>query len=243
MAARSSPSPRSRPGRGARAGTRQGAAARHQAENIFIEDLREEFVRDYVFRCSRQRRVRGPVPARHLDRAALDRQEADRDRGGDRRRRRVARRHRQGQRPGALRARLLRAEAGHHHHRAVARMGHALARAAHRLRRGAPDPDREGQARRGAVLGGREPPALVLRGQGAGGPGAGRAGLRLFAHRRPADRAGQTDRLHHRFRGRAIRSPSTARSCRRPRCSPGSTTSAATTASAGSTSSRTASSA
>jgi argininosuccinate synthase len=27
----------------------QGTAARHQDENIFIEDLREEFVRDYVF--------------------------------------------------------------------------------------------------------------------------------------------------------------------------------------------------
>ena len=40
---------RPRPGRGARAGAQEGAAARHQAENIFIEDLREEFVRDYVF--------------------------------------------------------------------------------------------------------------------------------------------------------------------------------------------------
>ena len=40
---------RSRPGRGAGAGAREGAAARHQAGNIFIEDLREEFVRDYVF--------------------------------------------------------------------------------------------------------------------------------------------------------------------------------------------------
>jgi argininosuccinate synthase len=37
------------PGRGGRAGAAQGRAARDQPENIFIEDLREEFVRDYVF--------------------------------------------------------------------------------------------------------------------------------------------------------------------------------------------------
>ena len=40
-------------------------------ENIFIEDLREEFVRDFVFPMFRANaRLRGPVPARHLDRAA-----------------------------------------------------------------------------------------------------------------------------------------------------------------------------
>ena len=94
------------------------------------------------------------------------------------------RRDRQGQRPGALRARLLRAEARHHGHRAVARMGPALARAADRVRRAAPDPDRQGQARRGAVLGRRQPAARLLRGQGAGRSGAGGAGLRLFAHHR-----------------------------------------------------------
>ena len=37
---------------------------------------------------------------------------------------------------------------------------------------------------RGAVLGRRQPPARLLRGQGARGPGAGDARLRLFAHRR-----------------------------------------------------------
>ena len=55
---------------------------------------------------------------------------------------------------------LLRAEARHHDHRAVARVGPALARGADRVRRGAPDPDRQGQARRGAVLGRRQPAAL-----------------------------------------------------------------------------------
>ena len=50
-------------------------------ENIFIEDLREEFVRDYVFPMFRANtRLRGAISARHLDRAAADRQEADRNR-------------------------------------------------------------------------------------------------------------------------------------------------------------------
>ena len=40
---------RSRPGRGAGAGAQEGRDAGHQAENIFIDDLREEFVRDFVF--------------------------------------------------------------------------------------------------------------------------------------------------------------------------------------------------
>ena len=87
----------------------------------------------------------------------------------DRRRRDVPWRHRQGQRPGALRAQLLRARARHQDHRALARMGPRLAHHADRLRREAPDSDRQGQARRGAVLGRRQPPAPVGRGQGAGG--------------------------------------------------------------------------
>ena len=59
----------------------------------------------------RQRDLRRRIPARHLDRAAADRQAPDRDRARDRRRRGLARRDRQGQRPGALRARRLRARA------------------------------------------------------------------------------------------------------------------------------------
>jgi argininosuccinate synthase len=87
--------------------------------NIFIEDLREEFVpRLRVPDVPRQRALRGRLPARHLDRPAADRQEADRDRAQDRRRRRLSRRHRQGQRPGALRAQLLCAGAVHQDHRA-----------------------------------------------------------------------------------------------------------------------------
>ncbi len=43
----------------------------------------------------------------------------------------------------------------------------------------APDPDRQGQARRGAVLGRRQSPAHVVGGKSAGRPGPRRAGLRL----------------------------------------------------------------
>ncbi len=93
-------------------------------ENIFIEDLREEFVRDFVFPMFRANtRLRRPVSARHVDRAAADRQAADRDRAAGRRRRRLSRRDRQGQRPGPLRARLLCAGARHQGDRAVARVG------------------------------------------------------------------------------------------------------------------------
>ncbi len=51
-----------------------------KSENIFIEDLREEFVATTSSRCSAQRRLRGRVSARHVDRPAAHRQEADRDR-------------------------------------------------------------------------------------------------------------------------------------------------------------------
>ena len=81
-------------------------------------------MRDFVFPMFRANaRVRRRVPARHLDRAAADRQAPGRDRAQDRRRRDLPRRHRQGQRPGAFRARRLRADAGRQSHRALARVG------------------------------------------------------------------------------------------------------------------------
>ena len=96
---------RSRPGRRARAGAREGADARHQAgEHLHRGPARGVRARLRVPDVPRQRAVRGRLPARHLDRPAADRQEADRHRARDRRRRRLPRRHRQGQRPGALRA-------------------------------------------------------------------------------------------------------------------------------------------
>ena len=213
-------------------------------ENIFIEDLREEFVRDYVFPMFRANALyEGQyLLGTSIARPLIAKKQIEIAEQG-RRRRGVARRHRQGQRPGALRARLLRARARHQGDRAVARMGVCLARALHRVRRKASDPDRQGQARRGAVLGRRQPPAHLLRRQGAGGPERRSAGLRLFAHRRSRERARSSRRSSPSISSGATRSRSTARSCRRRRCSPSSTSSAASTASAGSISSRTASSA
>ena len=94
--------------------------------DIFIEDLREEFVRDFVFPMFRANALYeglyllGTSIARPLIAKRLI-EIAERDR----RRRRRPRRHRQGQRPGPLRAHLLRAEARHQGHRALARMGPA----------------------------------------------------------------------------------------------------------------------
>ena len=103
--------------------------ARHKAELLGREgDLHRRPARDLRARLRvpdvpRQRALRGPVPAGHVDRAPADRAAADRDCRAGRRRRGGARRDRQGQRPGAVRAVLLRAEAGHQDHRTVARMG------------------------------------------------------------------------------------------------------------------------
>ena len=73
--------------------------------------------------------------------------------------------------------------------------------AADRVRRAAPDPDRQGQARRGAVLGRRQPAAHLLRGQGAGGPGASRCRTTSTQRTdRPRGRAGQADLHHDRLR-------------------------------------------
>ena len=104
-------------------------------QNIFIEDLREEFVRDFVFPMFRANAVyegeyllgtsiARPLIAKRLIEIAQE----------NRRRRDFARRDRQGQRPGSLRARRIRAHAGHQGDRAVARMGSAVAREAARLR-------------------------------------------------------------------------------------------------------------
>ena len=88
------------------------------------------------------------------------------------------------------------------------------------VRARAPDPDRQGQRGRSAVLGGRQPVALVVRGQGAGGSVEGSAVDRLSAHRLADGRARQGDRNPHRLRQGRCRSASTARSCRPPRSSP-----------------------
>ena len=139
-------------------------------ENIFIEDLREEFVRDYVFPMFRANALyegqyllgtsiaRPLIAKKQIEIAAQSR-----------RRRGVSWRDGQGQRPGALRARLLRAQPLDQDRGAVAGVDVQGPRRPDRVRAHAPDPDRQGQGRRGAVLGRRQPAALVLRGQGAGG--------------------------------------------------------------------------
>ena len=213
-------------------------------EHIFIEDLREEFVRDYVFPMFRANAqyeglyLLGTSIARPLIAKRLV--EIAREVG---RRRRRPRRDRQGQRPGAVRALGLCARARHQGDRAVARMELRLAHSADRLRREAPDPDPQGQARRGAVLDRRQPAAHLLRGQGAGGSGRGDAGIRLFAHDRPRDRArqadGDRDRLREGRPGQHRRRGHEPGDAARRAQSP----TATTTASAGSTWSRTATSA
>ena len=166
----------------------------------------------------RQHPLRGPVPARHLDRPPADRQAPRRDRRRDRRRRRRPRRHRQGQRPGPLRARRLRAGPVDHRDRPLAPLGPDQPHPAPRVRRGAPDPDRQGQARRGPLLGRRQPPAHLLRGQGAREPGRGGATLRLPAHRRTRRRRPTRPNTSRSASRRATPSRSTASGCRRPRC-------------------------
>ena len=84
--------------------------------------------------------------------------------------------------------------------------------------------------------------ALVLRGQSAGGSGQGGARVSSISAPSRRGRAGQGDRHPIGF-ARATRSASTARGCRRRPCSPSSTSSGMTTASAASIWWRTASSA
>ena len=123
--------------------------------NIFIEDLREEFVCDYVFPMFRANTLYegqyllGTSIARPL--IAKTQIEIARRTGAD------ARRHRQRQRPGALRAQLLCAGAIDQDHRAVARVELQESHRAPRFRAPAPDPHRQGQGGRGAVLGRRQP--------------------------------------------------------------------------------------
>jgi hypothetical protein len=154
-------------------------------ENIFIEDLREEFVRDYVFPMFRANALYegqyllGTSIARPL--IAKKQIEIAEQVGADAVAHGATGKR---QRPGPVRAFLLRAQARRESHRAVARVGIPLARGAHRLRRAEPDSDRQGQARRSAVLDRRQPFAHLLRRQGAGKSARRGAGLRLFAHHR-----------------------------------------------------------
>ena len=170
-------------------------------ENIFIEDLREEFVRDYVFPMFRANAVYegqyllGTSIARPL--IAKKQIEIAEKVGAD-----AVAHGATGKGNDQVRFELtyyaLKPDIN-----VIAPWREwdlTLARRADRFRRAAPDPDRQGQARRGAVLGRRQSAARLLRRQGAGRPGAGSAGLCLSAHRRSGDGARQADHHHRRFR-------------------------------------------
>ena len=199
---------------------KKARAAGHQARDIFIEDLREEFVRDFVFPMFRANALyEGALSARHVDRAAADRQEADRDR----QRRSAPTRWRMAQ-PAKATIRCASNSAYYALEPDIKVIAPwrewdlDLAHGAARIRREAPNPDRQGQARRSAVLGRRQSAAHLLRRQSAGRPGAGSAGLCLFAHRRSRRRR-RTSRPSSRSNSSAAtRSRSMARSCRRRRC-------------------------
>src|ERR1700748_3516563 len=158
-------------------------------ENIFIEDLREEFVRDYVFPMFRANTVYegqyllGTSIARPLiAKAQIDiarKVGADAvchgatGKGNDQVRFEVS---------------YYALEPDIRVIAPLARVELPQPRGPLGLRRAEPDPDRQGQARRGAVLGRREPAALLLRGQGAGGPVRRGARVRLPPHHRPGGR-------------------------------------------------------
>ena len=94
------------------------------ADKVYIDDLKEEFVRDFVFPMFRANAIYeghyllGTSIARPL---IAKRADGDRQKGGGRCR--LPRRHRQGQRPGPLRAGLLPLRPGHQGHRPLARLG------------------------------------------------------------------------------------------------------------------------
>ena len=177
-------------------------------ENIFIEDLREEFVRDYVFPMFRANALYegqyllGTSIARPL--IAKKQIEIAEKVGAD-----AVAHGATGKGNDQVRFELsyyalkpdVKVIAPWREWDFRSRDG------AHRLRRAAPDPDRQGQARRGAVLDRRQPPAHLLGRQGAGKSRRRSAGLRLFAHRRSGKGAGPAGLRHGRFRDAAIRSP------------------------------------
>ena len=170
-------------------------------EHIFIEDVREEFVRDYVFPMFRANAqyeglyllgtsIARPLIAKHLVEIA-------RKVGAD-----AISHGSTGKGNDQVRYELS-AYALEPDIKIIAPWREwelRLPQCASRLRRAASDPDRQGQARRSAVFDRREPPARLLRGQGSGGPGGRNAGLRLLAHRSSRGRARQADRGRDRVR-------------------------------------------
>ena len=151
-----------------------------------------------------RRRLRAQVPARHVHRAPAARQEAGGSGARHRLRRAGPRLHRQGQRPGALRADLQGARSAASGDRTVARVGHRFARGRHRIR---PRPQRPDLRIHHQDLQPRpQYLAHLARGRRARRPRQRRARRNLDAHQEPGGSARQARRSHHRLReGRARR--------------------------------------
>ena len=211
---------RSRPGRGTGAGAQEGRRCSGVKREIFIDDLRETFVRDFVFPMFRANALYegqyllGTSIARPL---IAKRQIEIAEQG--RRRRGRPRRHRQGQRPGALRARLLRAEARHQDHRALARMGPDQPHPAARIRRAA---TRSRSPRTSAARRRSRVDANLLHSSSEGkvleDPAVEADEIVYQRTIAPGGRAGPGRPSSPSISSAAIRSPSTASGCRRPRC-------------------------
>ena len=134
-AARSSPCRRD-VGQGTELDGLEEKAIKTGASKLYVEDLRKEFVdRLYLSHAQGGRRLRGGLPAGHVVRAPDHRQAHRRDRARRRGGRHLPRLHRQGQRPGALRADDQGVRAGYGNHRTLARVGHQVPRRGNRLRR------------------------------------------------------------------------------------------------------------
>ena len=151
------------------------------ADEVYIEDLKEEFVRDFVWPMFRANALYegayllGTSIARPL--IAKAQVEVARQ---DRRRRREPRRHRQGQRPGALRAHLPGPGPGPQDYRALAGVGPG---GPGRVRRLCPEARHPGAGDPGKTLFQRpEPAAHQLRGRHPGRPLGRAAGGYVRAH-------------------------------------------------------------
>ena len=121
---------RPRPGRGARPGSTSKARAHRRRRSASSTTCARSSCATSSSRCcapARSTRA-GYLLGTSIARPLIAKRQVEIAARGGRRRGR-ARRHRQGQRPGALRAHLLRARARAHGHRAVARRGTSTARA------------------------------------------------------------------------------------------------------------------
>ena len=159
-------------GRGARAGAGQGGGDGGVGD-LHRGPPRGVRTRLRVSDVQGQRPLRGRVPARNVDSAAAHRQAAGRDRRRDRSRRDQPRCHRQGQRPGSVRAGCVCPTARHPDNRAMAGMGPRLPAEPPGLRREARHPRGDEAGSEVPVLHGRQPAAHLVRGRSAGGSLAG----------------------------------------------------------------------